>query len=125
MTFPLGSLGSGASAAGAAYTRQPARAHAAAPVAAWRAQTSVLFGAVLWLLALLALATYNPADAAFSTSGTSLVTHNRAGVGGAWVSDFAYFLFGYSAWWIMAATLRGLSDAELGALAHHLATFKP
>lgn len=26
---------------------------------------------------------------------------------------------------IMAATLRGLSDADLGALAHHLATFKP
>ena len=116
MTFPLGSLGSGASAAGAAYTRQPARAHAAVPVAAWRAQTSVLFGAVLWLLALLALATYNPADAAFSTSGTSLVTHNRAGVGGAWLSDFAYFLFGYSAWWIMAATLR----AWLGALARLL-----
>jgi cytochrome c553 len=26
---------------------------------------------------------------------------------------------------IMAATLRGLSDADLGALAHHLATFRP
>ncbi|MBE2244400.1 MAG: DNA translocase FtsK 4TM domain-containing protein, partial [Burkholderiaceae bacterium] len=121
MTFPLGSLGSGASAAGAdgAYLRKPARASAAAapaPAPAWRAQTAVLVGAALWLLALLALATHDAGDAAFSTSGTSLVTHNRAGVVGAWFSDLAYFVFGYSAWWIMAATLR----AWLGALARLL-----
>ncbi len=119
MTFPLGSLGSGTSAASAegAYTRKPARkiATPAAPPA-WRAQTVVLFGAVLWLLALLALATHNAGDAAFSTSGSSLVTQNRAGVIGAWFSDLAYFAFGYSAWWIMAATLR----AWLGTLARLL-----
>ncbi|HMN78086.1 MAG TPA: DNA translocase FtsK 4TM domain-containing protein [Burkholderiaceae bacterium] len=121
MTFPLGSLGSGASAAGAdgAYLRKPARASAAAapaPAPAWRAQMAVLVGAALWLLALLALATHDAGDAAFSTSGTSLVTRNRAGVAGAWFSDLAYFVFGYSAWWIMAATLR----AWLGALARLL-----
>jgi S-DNA-T family DNA segregation ATPase FtsK/SpoIIIE len=121
MTFPLGSLGSGASAAGAdgAYLRKPARASAAAahaPTPAWRAQMAVLVGAALWLLALLALATHDAGDAAFSTSGTSLVTRNRAGVVGAWFSDLAYFVFGYSAWWIMAATLR----AWLGALARLL-----
>ncbi len=118
MTFPLGSLGSGVTAAGAggAYTRKPARPQAAAAAPAWRAQTSVLFGGVLWLLALLALATHNAADASFSTSGTSLVTLNRAGVAGAWFSDLAYFVFGYSAWWIMAATLR----AWLGTLARLL-----
>ena len=119
MTFPLGSLGSGASTASAegAYTRKRARktvTPAATP--AWRAQTAVLFGAVLWLLALLALATHNAGDAAFSTSGSSPVTLNRAGVIGAWFSDLAYFAFGYSAWWIMAATLR----AWLGALARLL-----
>ncbi len=77
---------------------------------------AVLVGAALWLLALLALATHDAGDAAFSTSGTSLVTRNRAGVAGAWFSDLAYFVFGYSAWWIMAATLR----AWLGALARLL-----
>ena len=120
MTFPLGSLGSDASAASAdgAYVRRPApRADApAATTPAWRTQTAVLFGAVLWLLALLALATHNASDAAFSTSGASPVTQNRAGVAGAWFSDLAYFAFGYSAWWIMAATLR----AWLGALARLL-----
>ncbi len=119
MTFPLGSLGSDAPAAGAdgAYLRKPARANASpAAMPAWRTQTAVLFGAVLWLLALLALATHNASDAAFSTSGSSLATQNKAGVIGAWFSDLAYFAFGYSTWWIMAATLR----AWLGALARLL-----
>ena len=115
MTFPLGSLGSGAAAAGAAFTGKPAQGRAAA-APDWRVQFNVLGGAVLWLLALLALATHNATDAAFSTSGTSLVTHNRAGVAGAWFSDLAYFVFGYSVWWVMAATLR----AWLGALARLL-----
>jgi S-DNA-T family DNA segregation ATPase FtsK/SpoIIIE len=121
MTFPLGSLGTGAQAAAAdgSYVRRPGRAAAATiaePAHSVRAQTMVLAGAALWLLALLALATHSAADAAFSTSGGSALTHNRAGVAGAWFSDLAFFGFGYSAWWGMAVGLR----VWLGALARLL-----
>ncbi len=121
MTFPLGSLGAGASASTAdgTYIRRPGRGvavMAADPVPSWRAQMGVLLGAALWLLALLALATHDAADPAFSTSGTSTLTHNRAGVAGAWFSDLALFGFGFSAWWGMAVALR----VWLGALARLL-----
>jgi S-DNA-T family DNA segregation ATPase FtsK/SpoIIIE len=83
------------------------------PPAGWRAQLVLLVTGVLWLLAVLALATHSAADAAFSTSGTAAVALNKAGAVGAWFSDFAYFLFGYSVWWGIAVSLR----AWLGALA--------
>ena len=123
MTFPLGSLGAGAgaqaSAAEGTYLRQEGTGgslDAAAGGAGWRDQTMVLLGAALWLIALLAMATHHPADAAFSTSGTGEPLHNRAGVIGAWFSDLAYFGFGYSAWWGIAVGLR----VWLGALARLL-----
>ncbi len=118
MTFPLGSLGTGAQASTAdgAYLRVPGGAASAGAAASWRAQTAVLFGAALWLLALLALATHDAADPAFSTSGTSALVHNRAGVAGAWFADVALFVFGYSAWWGVAVGLR----AWLAALARLL-----
>jgi DNA segregation ATPase FtsK/SpoIIIE, S-DNA-T family len=121
MTFPLASIGSGAQAAAAdgTYLRKQGRAAtvaAAEPGPSWRAQTMVLLGAALWLLALLALATHDAADAAFSTSGSSTLTHNRAGIVGVWFSDLAFFGFGYSAWWGVAVALR----AWLGALARLL-----
>jgi S-DNA-T family DNA segregation ATPase FtsK/SpoIIIE len=111
MTFPLGSLGAGAQASAADGTtlRRPGHAVAGAlaePGHTVRTQTLVLVGAALWLLALLALATHDGSDAAFSTSGGSAITHNRAGVVGAWFSDLALFGFGYSAWWGMAVALR-------------------
>ena len=31
--------------------------------------------------------------------------HNRAGVLGAWLSDLALFVFGFSVWWAMAIAL--------------------
>ncbi len=121
MTFPLGSLGSGAQAttADGTYLRKPGRAAPdtiAEPAHPVRAQTMVLVGAALWLLALLALATHDGADAAFSTSGGSALTHNRAGVVGAWFSDLALFTLGHSAWWGLAVGLR----VWLGALARLL-----
>jgi len=122
MTFPLGSLGSGALASAPAadgtYVRKPGSVGPlpAADTPPWRAQMAVLLGAALWLLALLALATHDATDAAFSTSGASATTHNRAGVAGAWFSDLAFFAFGFSAWWCMAVALR----AWLGALARLL-----
>ena len=122
MTFPLGSLRSegGASRALAQVGTQRRGAADATgsghSQAGWRAQLMLLLMAVLWLLAALALATHNSADPAFSTSGTVSAALNRAGWAGAWFSDLAYFLFGYSVWWAMAVTLR----AWLAALAQLL-----
>lgn len=130
MTFPLGSLRSESSAppsgaAGAAgnagtYRRdanKSASASAAAPHhASWRAQLVLLVTGVLWLLAVLALATHNAADSAFSTSGSAGVTLNKAGTFGAWFSDLALFVFGYSVWWAVLVSAR----AWLGALAEVL-----
>jgi S-DNA-T family DNA segregation ATPase FtsK/SpoIIIE len=125
MTFPLGSLrpdsGSAASAAGT-YTRDgaPSTHSPLAPVGL-RARFGVLVGGVLWLLALIALATHNAADAAFSTSGSSAVPLNKIGALGARFSDIAFVLFGYSAWWGMLISLR----AWLGALARVLRGGEP
>jgi S-DNA-T family DNA segregation ATPase FtsK/SpoIIIE len=77
---------------------------------------AVLAGGVVWLLALLALSSHNPADSAFSTSGNAALPFNRVGALGAWASDAALVLFGYSAWWLIAVGLRGW----LGALARVL-----
>ena len=122
MTFPLGSLraeGASASSSGAdsaTYTRKPRKARApatAAPKHRWRSQFGVVVGGVCWLLALLALATYHPGDAAWSTSGTHAETRNWVGWFGAHFADLVLFLFGYSGWLVLPVGLR----AWLGALA--------
>ena len=121
MTFPLGSLRSDSAASappatagfGGLYTRNSTSALSsrASKAPAWRAQAGLLAGGVLWLLALLALVTHNAGDAAFSTSGHSAAVLNKAGSLGAWFSDLAYFVFGYSVWWLMAASLRAWLSA--------------
>ncbi|MES2936274.1 MAG: DNA translocase FtsK 4TM domain-containing protein [Pseudomonadota bacterium] len=58
---------------------------------------------VFWLLAMLS---YSPQDAAFSTSGTGAPLRNWGGRFGAWLADGSYFLLGYSVWWCFAAGLR-------------------
>ncbi|MBX3607866.1 MAG: DNA translocase FtsK 4TM domain-containing protein [Piscinibacter sp.] len=129
MTFPLGSLradgapnaASGAAAGGGTRRERASRKESAAAAAApglprWRAQARLLIGAVLWLLALLALATHSAADPAFTTSGSLAVAQNKAGTLGAWFSDIAYFLFGFSFWWVLLVAAR----AWLGALARLL-----
>jgi S-DNA-T family DNA segregation ATPase FtsK/SpoIIIE len=109
MTFPLGSLrGDGAG-------QMPSRdSSAAAP--SWREQVLLLVGGVVWLLAVLALATHNAADPGFSTSGSGAPIQNRVGSLGAWLADAAFFLVGYSVWWAVLVGAR----AWLGALAHAL-----
>jgi S-DNA-T family DNA segregation ATPase FtsK/SpoIIIE len=99
MSFPLGSL--------------QGEAAAAAPVAAWRHKAWLFAAALLWALFLLAMLTHDAADPAFTTSGAGEPLRNRVGVLGAHVADSAYFLFGYSAWWLVPVGLR----AWLGALA--------
>ena len=65
---------------------------------------------------MLALATHSSLDPAFSTSGSGGPIQNQAGAIGAWCSDLAFFLFGYSVWWVVPVAAR----AWLGALAHAL-----
>jgi len=72
------------------------------------------FAALLfWLLAMLS---FTPSDAAWSTSGTGGEIKNWAGRIGAWLADGSYFLAGYSVWWCLAAGLR----AWLSSLANWL-----
>jgi len=110
MTFPLGSLrGDGTDPVS---SRELSTGHAPH----WREQAALLIGAVVWLIALLALATHSAADPGFSTSGSGGPIHNRAGVFGAWLSDIGFFLAGYSVWWAIVVGAR----AWLGALARTL-----
>ena len=115
MTFPLGSLrtsaadsSSGAGVAGGdSRSRDDARgaAKSFAHGTDWQRQARVLIGGVLWLLMLIALLTHSPLDAAFSTSGSGDAARNSVGALGAWWSDLLLFLFGFSAWWLMALGL--------------------
>jgi S-DNA-T family DNA segregation ATPase FtsK/SpoIIIE len=107
MTFPLGSLGADGAAA--------ARAQGATSIPL-RRQLWLLAGAVLWLLGLLALVTHSGADPGFSTSGGGEALRNKAGLAGAWLSDFALFLLGLSVWWLPLVSAR----AWLAALARDL-----
>jgi DNA segregation ATPase FtsK/SpoIIIE, S-DNA-T family len=110
MTFPLGSL------RGDAVQSAPRPGSAAHVAPHWREQVALLVGAVVWLLALLALATHSAADPGFSTSGNGTPIHNRVGVLGAWLSDCGLFVAGYSVWWVIVVGAR----AWLGALARAL-----
>jgi S-DNA-T family DNA segregation ATPase FtsK/SpoIIIE len=128
MTFPLGSLrsdgapplaqakGGDRRADAAANLRVTGRLHrvpSAPPVEptepienTLRFQAALLLGSVLWLLALLAMTSHNPLDAAFTTSGQHIEPSNWVGHAGAYGSDLAQFLFGHSAWWLLLVGLR-------------------
>ncbi len=115
MSFPLGSLlGDGAASA----TGPNAAAASQPPHAPWRRKALLFAAALAWLLLLLALLTYSRADAAFTTSGTGEPVHNKAGVLGARVVDALYFVFGFSAWWILPVTLRAWLSALAASLRH-------
>ena len=79
-----------------------------------------LLGLLFWLLALVS---YSPQDAAWSTSGKAQTLGvaqsgllNWGGRLGAYLADASYFLLGFSVWWLLAA---GLS-VWLAALARWL-----
>lgn len=93
----------------------------AAPPARQRAlrfahEISLIVGFVALLFWLLAMLSYTPSDAAWSTSGTGGTVKNWAGRLGAWMADASYYLAGYSVWWCLAASLR----AWLSSLARWL-----
>jgi S-DNA-T family DNA segregation ATPase FtsK/SpoIIIE len=90
-------------------TRDGAGVAPAAPQTLWSRfaqEILLLLGAGLLLFVTLALWTYHPQDPAWSTSGIGAAVRNGAGRWGAWVSDLAYFLMGFSAWWCVAAGFR-------------------
>ncbi len=126
MTFPLGwlftSTANSSSVAGAAGGDSRPRDDTGGASTSfahgtdWQRQARVLVGGVLWLLVLIALLTRSPLDAAFSTSGAGDAARNSVGALGAWGSDLLLFLFGFSAWWLLALGLH----RWLAALAHLL-----
>jgi DNA segregation ATPase FtsK/SpoIIIE, S-DNA-T family len=99
MSFPLGSLqGDGAATVGSVTS--------GAASAPWRQQALLITTGLAWVLFTLALFTYSATDPAFTTSGTGSPLHNKVGLLGARAADMAYFLFGYSAWWLVVVGLR-------------------
>ena len=89
MTYPLGSLGAEAGAGVA-----PGNAPTSMPL---RQQLWLMVAAVAWMLTVLAMLTHSGADAGFSTSGSGAPLANKAGLAGAWFSDFLFFMLGHSA----------------------------
>ena len=69
-------------------------------------EVALVLGLALIVFMTLALASYSPQDAAWSTSGAGGPVHNWAGKLGAWLADLAYALLGFSAWWCVAVALR-------------------
>jgi S-DNA-T family DNA segregation ATPase FtsK/SpoIIIE len=66
----------------------------------------LVLGLALIIFMVLALASYSPLDAAWSTSGAGGPVRNWAGKLGAWLADLAYVLLGFSVWWCVAVAVR-------------------
>ncbi|QIL43412.1 DNA translocase FtsK [Acidovorax sp. HDW3] len=89
MTYSLNTLN--ASSAGKAAARTG--------IARVGQELSLVLGLVALVVWLLALLSYSPQDAAWSTSGTGAMASNWVGRLGAWLADSSYFLLGFSCWW--------------------------
>jgi S-DNA-T family DNA segregation ATPase FtsK/SpoIIIE len=77
-----------------------------APSGRFGTEVALLLGLVVLVFWLLALLSYSPMDAAWSTSGDGGAVRNRAGRLGALTADASYFLFGFSVWWCVAVATR-------------------
>ena len=107
MTYSLNTLQSSSAAEG-----QPVRVRAMR----FAHEITLIAGFAALLFWLLAMLSFTPSDAAWSTSGPGGEIKNWAGRIGAWLADASYFLAGYSVWWCLAAGLR----AWLSSLANWL-----
>ena len=108
MVFPLGSLGSDASAP-RGRGREAVQPIEGSSASGLRLRATGLFLAcALWLLAVLALASHEAGDPGFTHAGPTGAVSNAVGVWGAWASDLVFFLFGFSAWWLLAVGARDL-----------------
>jgi S-DNA-T family DNA segregation ATPase FtsK/SpoIIIE len=96
MTYSLHTLHAGPSASAPAPTG----------LGRFASEIALIAGFVLLVFWLLALLTYSPLDAAWTTSGTGLPLANKAGRLGAWIADVSYFLLGFSVWWCVAVGIR-------------------
>ena len=96
MTYPLNTFN------GRADPARPPRAGASR----FLQEVMLVLGLALIIFLVMALASYSPQDAAWSTSGAGGPVHNWAGKLGAWLADLAYVLLGFSAWWCVAVALR-------------------
>ncbi|MDQ0571876.1 S-DNA-T family DNA segregation ATPase FtsK/SpoIIIE [Variovorax paradoxus] len=112
MTYSLNTLQSSSAAEG-----QPVRMRAMR----FAHEITLIAGFAALLFWLLAMLSFTPSDAAWSTSGTGGDIKNWAGRVGAWLADGSYFLAGYSVWWCLAAGLR----AWLSSLANWLRGGEP
>jgi S-DNA-T family DNA segregation ATPase FtsK/SpoIIIE len=81
-----------------------------------RQRAWLLTAALAWFMFTLALLTHDARDPGFTTSGDGAPLRNWVGLLGARTADLAYFLLGFSAWWLVPVGLR----AWLGGLARHL-----
>ncbi|MET0310521.1 MAG: DNA translocase FtsK 4TM domain-containing protein [Burkholderiaceae bacterium] len=95
MTYSLNTLNS---SSGAAAPRTGARRFAH--------EIGIILGLLALVIWLLALLSYSPLDAAWSTSGSGGPVRNWVGRLGAWAADASYYLFGFSAWLAVAAAVR-------------------
>ena len=81
---------------------------AAAPtgVSRFAQEIGLVLGAAALAFWLLALLTHSLADPAWSTTGTSAEVGNWGGRLGAMLSDWSYYLLGFSVWWLFLAGVR-------------------
>jgi S-DNA-T family DNA segregation ATPase FtsK/SpoIIIE len=112
MTYSLNTLQSSSAAEG-----QPVRVRAMR----FAHEITLIAGFAALLFWLLAMLSFTPSDAAWSTSGTGGEIKNWGGRIGAWLADGSYFVAGYSVWWCLAAGLR----AWLSSLANWLRGGEP
>ncbi len=117
MTYSLNTLGaptpataraSGGRAGAKANARRADLAAPRAGAARFLTEVVLLVGTVGLLLWWLAMVSYHPQDAAWSTSGAGLPLRNWVGRVGAWLADGSHYLFGFSAWWLLLAGAKAL-----------------
>ena len=102
MAYSLNMLGTGSDGRGDPLAEG---AGAALGVKRFALELGLILGLAILAFWGLALLSYHPTDAAWSTSGLGGPILNRAGRLGAWLADLSYFCFGYSSWWCWVAAL--------------------
>jgi len=81
-----------------------------------RVEFFLIAGGALWVFALMCLLSFSNLDPSWSSSGDGSPVKNLGGPVGAWLADVAYFLLGYSFWWLMLVG----AQRWLALLAHWL-----
>lgn len=79
---------------------------APAGVSRFAQEIGLVLGAAALAFWLLALLSHSLADPAWSTTGTSSGVSNWGGRLGAMLSDWSYYLMGFSVWWLFLAGVR-------------------